>query len=441
MVFFYKIQEIYSSFHQNHRRIATGIISVSWFLIAAKLVGMLKEIIVAKHYGVSAVIDAYVFAFTICTWFPPVIWSVGTVILVPLLVTLNRRSVEEDRFLRELNGLSLVFGLLAVLLPLVGGMIIVQSLKSWAPETQTLAQKFLWMLSPLGFLLIISASLSIRLQSREDHGYTFLEAMPALGIAFFVLASKGIRAEPLLWGTLTGAILQALLLIWKARHIQVIGKGVSFRLRSTYWKQMYTSAAVQTLGQVAITLTIPIDNLFAAHLGTGAVSILGYANRFLFLFSGFGATTVGRAMLPVLSRTVAEGNVRLARVQAMQWARLIFGGCGMVVLIVWLITPQLIALLFQRGAFTADDTRAVSQVLRFGLLSLPFYCSGIALIQYFASMRRYDILASLGVVGLVTKVALNAVLAPAFGVAGIALAYAGMYLINVILSFLFMGDR
>src|SRR3546814_4132080 len=39
----------------------------------------------------------------------------------------------------------------------------------------------------------------------------------------------------------------------------------------------------------------------------------------------------------------------------------------------WLLAPWGVALLFERGAFTADDTVVVAQVLRWGLLQMPFY--------------------------------------------------------------------
>src|SRR3546814_4343245 len=52
---------------------------------------------------------------------------------------------------------------------------------------------------------------------------------------------------------------------------------------------------------------------------------------------------------------------------------LMMGAGAAAVAIAWALAPWGVALLFERGAFTADNTQAVAQVLRWGLLQLPFY--------------------------------------------------------------------
>lgn len=430
--------------HPNHIRIARGMIAVGLFLISAKFMGFLKEMTIANWYGVSEVVDAYVLAFTIATWLPVVAWSIGTAVLVPVLASLSKRPEEERLFFRELNGSSLLLGFfiaaatagLCSLIPLL--------VKEWDTQAVELARKFTWLLMPFGFLVLLSASLSIRLQARENYIYTFLESMPALGVISFLMLFPETRGgAPLIWGTLFGGGVQVCLLVWIAGQVRSLGDGIAWRHRSPYWKQVYVNLNIMAVGQIAISLLALVDNAFAAQLGEGAIATLGYANRLVALLSGLGATTIGRALLSVLAQTVSDGEFRLARVQALQWAGLIFLTSGFVAFLLWLFAPAAIALLFQRGAFTTSDTMAVARVLRFGLVQVPFYCSGIALVQWFAATGRYGLLTGLAVAGIVAKIALNAILAPILGVAGIALATSGVYVINmVILLILAMkGDK
>lgn len=408
-------------------------IAVGLFLISAKLVGFLKEMTIANRYGVSGVVDAYVLAFTLVTWLPVVAWSIGTVVIVPVFVSLSKRPEEERLFLREFNGSTVLAGvfIVAVIAGLCGGLVPLL-VKEWDTQTADLASTFTWLLIPFGFTIVVSASLSIRLQARESHIYTFFECMPALGIISFLMLFPETRGgAPLIWGTLFGGGIQVGLLMWIAQQARSLGDGVAWRHRSPYWKQIYVNLNIMVVGQAAISLSALVDNAFAARLGEGAIATLGYANRLVALLAGLTATVIGRALLPVLSQTVAAGELRLGRVQALQWAGLIFWASALGALLLSLFSTPAIALLFQRGAFTTSDTVVVARVLRFALVQLPFYCSGIALVQWFAATGKYGVLTGLGVLGILTKIALNAILAPVLGVAGIALATSGVYVINM----------
>ena len=418
--------------HPNHVRIARGLVVVGLFLATAKLIGAVKEMIIAQRYGVAGVVDAYMLAFTFVTWLPQIAWSVGSLVLVPVLVALRKRPDEEQQFFQELNGSALQLGLATVALVIgLGGGLIPVLVSGWTADAQDLARRFTWQLAPAGLLLVFSASLSIRLQALERQSYTLLEAMPALGIlSFLLLLPNYVGGAPLVWGLLAGATAQVALLIWMAGRTRSLGGGVKWRRRSPLWNKVYASLGVMAGGQAAISLVAPIDNAFAAQLGEGAIAVLGYANRLVALLAGLAATTIGRAVLPVLSQTVTEGKLQVGLRQAQQWAGIVFLATGIAAFLGWWIAPQAVALVFQRGAFTAGDTVVVARVLRFGLLQLPFYCSGIVLVQWFAATRRYRVLVGTALLGVVAKCALNAALVGVLGVGGIALATTAMYLFN-----------
>lgn len=84
------------------------------------------------------------------------------------------------------------------------------------------------------------------------------------------------------------------------------------------------------------------------------------------LILGIGAVSVGRAALPVLADVQSRGDTARARSMALKWSLLmVLAGAGAVAL-GWLLAPWGVSVLFQRGAFTAENTQAVAQVLRWG---------------------------------------------------------------------------
>ena len=98
-----------------------------------------------------------------------------------------------------------------------------------------------------------------------------------------------------------------------------------------------------------------------------------------------------------------------------------------VCLIFWILSPWVIAILFERGQFSATDTQSVSDVLRWGLIQVPFFYAGLVLVQLLASHERYNVIAFFTVTNLFIKVIGNLFLPDLMGVSGIALSTGLMY--------------
>jgi peptidoglycan biosynthesis protein MviN/MurJ (putative lipid II flippase) len=93
----------------------------------------------------------------------------------------------------------------------------------------------------------------------------------------------------------------------------------------------------------------------------------------------------------------------------------------------WIAAPEIVNLLFQRGRFTAENSIAVSSVLRFLLLQLPFYTVGLLYSSALASKGQYRDLFATSVIAILVKVALITALGDSLGIHGIALSTTGMY--------------
>jgi peptidoglycan biosynthesis protein MviN/MurJ (putative lipid II flippase) len=170
-----------------------------------------------------------------------------------------------------------------------------------------------------------------------------------------------------------------------------------------------------------MSLTGIVDQFFAAHLGTGTIATLSYANRILALILGMGATAVSRATLPVFSQSQAQGGGQLHRV-AFHWVRLLFVlGIGAMI-VGWWLAPWGVKLLFERGAFTAADTEVVAAVFRYGLPQLPFYFAGLVLVSLLVSQRRYRVISVIGVINLMVKIVANILIVPYFGASGLMIS-------------------
>jgi putative peptidoglycan lipid II flippase len=95
----------------------------------------------------------------------------------------------------------------------------------------------------------------------------------------------------------------------------------------------------------------------------------------------------------------------------------------------------LIRILFQRGAFTAVDTKIVSRVQAFLSLQIPFYILGQLGVRLISALKRNSVLMVIAGVNLVVNVIFNLISMRYWGVAGIALSTSLVYLVSCTLVY------
>lgn len=414
--------------HASHRHILTGFLWVSFFVLIGKFAGAAKEMAIAWRYGVSETVDAYIFVFNLVSW-PVSIWfSVISAVLIPLLTRLRREDESGLRLFRaELYGTTALLGL-----ALAAG---IGALLSWspfltrasglAPGAARTALDMVWPLTLSIPLALPVTLLATETMARQRHGNTLLEGAPALILCLAVLLMGAWPVAALSWGTFAGFFAQFGMMLWYLSRFDTVPR-LRFGFSAQAWQAFRAAMATMVVAQILQSLTGLVDPFWAARLGEGAISAMGYANRILSLILGLGATAIGRAMLPVLSAQEHE-DAALRYGLARQWALWLFVLGVACAAVFWIAALWLVGLLFERGAFGAEDTTHVAEFLRWGLLQLPFYFAGMVWVSLLTATRAYSAL-FFGVLGnLFIKFAMNETASGMFGADGLYLATALMY--------------
>lgn len=430
-----RVRRHLSDRESHHRKIALGFVWVSVFVLMAKLAGAGKEVAIARRYGVSDTVDAYVLVFNLVNW-PVSIWfSVLTAVLVPLIARLRHsKPAELPRFIGELLGLTMATGLGLGILVWFALPNLLQS--SWVGLSEgALAQALhmaggMALLAPMGVLISLFSTWMLAF---GNHRNTLFEAIPALAILAVLLLPPRWLPEPLLWGTIAGFCLHLAALAAQFA-LRAEGQVPRFGFGSPAWQGVWSGVGLMAMGQVLMSLTTLIDQFFAAGLGPGALSTLSYSNRILALLLGMAALAIGRATLPVFSEAAARSSA-YANALALRWAWWMFLlGTGMLV-VGWLVAPWIVGLLFERGAFTSTDTAQVSRVFQYSLLQVPFYALALPLVNILASQKKYGALLLSGVVAVVTKTSSAIALVPLMQLSGLVMSTAAVYLANASLLY------
>ncbi|MYW63782.1 murein biosynthesis protein MurJ [Streptomyces sp. SID8379] len=130
-----------------------------------------------------------------------------------------------------------------------------------------------------------------------------------------------------------------------------------------------------------------IERFLASSLPSGAISHLNYAQKVaqLPMVLSLMLCTV---TFPVIAKALARGDTERARDRVERdialAACIVLSGAA----VVFACAPQIIQLLFQRGAFTAEDTAATASIMRVYSLGLLGHCLVGALVRSYFSAGR-----------------------------------------------------
>ncbi len=422
---------------KDHRRIFQTLVWVSVLLVIAKMVGAGREIAIAGKYGVSPIVDAYSLLSTIVGLPVSLFNNVLVVAVLPLFATMSGGAPQELRqFQRETLGLSLI--LAAILwcgVVLWGWHLLQENSLGLAPGPLAMTRNMFGpftLFVPLG---VINCFLATQLMARGKVANSLLDGVPALITLASVLVFSSMTPAPLIWGMVGGTFIQGgLLIFYQDRRDRL--RLPSFRLHSSVWRSLASGVLWIITSQIVLSFVDFIDQAMVVSAGPGANAEFGYANRLLSLPLSLGVMAIIRALLPALAEIRGRGGSEAyVRRIATQWATAVFL-FGLVALIVgWFVTPYFVRLLYQHGAFTPEDARAVSTLVWAGLLRMPIYFLGVVVVQFIASRADYSIyiyITGINVINIVVKLVANYLLIKWIGAPGAMVSTAIMYAFSTV---------
>lgn len=182
--------------------------------------------------------------------------------------------------------------------------------------------------------------------------------------------------------------------------------------------------AVLTAVQFALLNTIaPVERVVASSASAASAAQYNYAIRSLaivlqLLVGGFMLASLGD--WSSLVRNDEHGQLRRSLARTSVFSLLLLVLAASIALVAG---QQIVALVYQRGAFTAADTNAVTTLL---LIALPGFCAeGLVLVfsQALVAARRNGAAIGIGLVNVAVRLGLIFTLGLAWGAKGVAGAY------------------
>jgi putative peptidoglycan lipid II flippase len=338
--------------------------AVSSLTLVSRILGYVRDFIIARAFGAGLATDAFFVAFRIPNLLRR-LFAEGAFsqAFVPVLAEhKNRLPPEETR--RLIDGVATALFLALVVTAALGvaisPVIVYLSAPGFAadPAKFELTVQMLRICFPyIAFISLVALAAGVL---NTWNRFAVPALTPALlNVAFIVAAVFFAKYfDPpivaLAWAVFAGGVLQ---LAFQIPFLARLGLLPRWRLDVSHpgVRRVLKIMAPATFGVSVAQISLLLNTIFASYLPSGSVSWLYYADRLMELPAGMLGVALGTILLPSLSKYHADANRE-------EYARLLDWGLRMTVLLavpaaaaLAVIAMPLVASLFHYGRFGAED--------------------------------------------------------------------------------------
>jgi len=431
---------------QEHGHISRRVGTIGFFTLLSRILGLVRDSVMAYAFGATALADAFYVAFRIPNLLRRLVAEGSlTISFVPIYSEYLKKSRKEAH-----EVLSIVFSCLSVILAALAVLGIIFApwiVKAVAYGFEVSPAKFdltvylTRIMFPYIFLISLVALAMGALNSLKK--FAAPAASPILlnvAIIFGALVLKNYFAQPTVGvaiGVLLGGMLQLSLQIPFLAKEGMLPK-INFNWRHPALKSLGLLMLPSAYGAAIYQVNVIVITLLASFLPTGSVSYLWYADRVSEFPLGIYSISVAMATLPTLADHFASKDLTSFKDTTNYSLRLAFlidipAACGLFVLAL-----PIVQILFQRGAFSHQTAIATAGALQMFALGIPFVSGVRNLVPAFFALRSPKIPVAVATLALITNACLSLILMRSLLHRGLALSMATASMVNFsVLFFLF----
>ncbi len=410
--------------------------------LVTKPIGLAVQMLIAGIFGAGYSYDAYAFSLFLVGLVDTPLACIYDSAIIPLIANL-RRELPRDKLLAVQNATLLLFlapGTLYALLMIFRPEIVIDVIGGrLPPETRAYVLQMVRVMAVPSLVMQAVAMLKSLLNlSRRFRVPAVMPLLNSVTMLVAVLAAYkplGIWALPL--GFVVSYMIQLI-----ATSVFAVGSGtlspVRPRLPAGMLARIWRQGRLLILSQGMLMVNLSVDRFFAAMLVAGSISAVTYSSTIMNLGCQMIGYSLGVVMFTRMAELFAARDYRVCGdyilVNLSRLMRIIMPVCLALVL----SGPEVVRVLFQRGAFDAEAAVRTSGVLAMYLIGMPATLLNLIVARALNAMQKYRDKLWLDGQYMLTNIIGNAILVRYLAVKGLAISSAFAITLHVSLSLLVM---
>ena len=435
-----------------------SVLEAAWIIavvtIVSKLIGFVRDIIIANYYGAAMVSDAYYYAYQIPSLSLILLGGVGgpfhsatVAIFSKLIPNLQEKPSEYvNKLYSTFMTATIIFFLaLSAIMFIFSRQIMGLIISGGSPDMINLAATHLKIMTPLlvigGIVGIYYGMLIIYRQFMLPNLSPIIMSLAMIGVV--IAAPSDQKGYALAWATTIGAILQ---LIIQYPNIRKLG----YKLKPNFaftnnpeFKEicelLFPAVLSSTVGQIHIY----VDMFFTSSISEGAWTAIGYANRVFQFPVGILVTAFLVPLFPIFAKLVADKDYNGIKNYFNKGVGVLFFGAIPIIIGILVVGMDAVRLVFERGLFDEKATFMVTEALWFLSVSIIPYVFRDSITRVYYSFNDSKTPFVVAFSSIVLKLVLNYVLISKmyFGIGGITLSTSLVTLFNACVLGMFITKK
>ncbi|OGT41146.1 MAG: murein biosynthesis integral membrane protein MurJ [Gammaproteobacteria bacterium RIFCSPHIGHO2_12_FULL_40_19] len=424
--------------------------TVAIFTLLSRIMGFLRDIILASIFGAGGLFDAFVVAFRLPNFLRR-LFGEGAFAqaFVPILAEqrTTRSHEEVQDFVNHVAGtLSFIVCGVVILAEIFAPLVIMIFTPGFVhdPVRFQVTEHLFHIMFPYLLLIVLTALAGAILNTYgifAAPAFTpILLNIALIGVALLWAPHTSQPIYVLGWGVMLGGFAQLFIQIPFLKRIQLIPR---FKLGfrdvgvTRVMKRMLPALFGVSVAQIGLL----IDNVFASFLPQGSISWLYYSDRLIYFPLGIIGVALATVVMPYLSRNHAEKDEKIFSA-TLDWALrcTLFIGLPSAVGLFVLAGP-ILSTLIQYGKFNSFDVVMTAKSLSAFAVGLPGFMLIKILASAFYSRQNIGTPVRVGAIAMLANIILNFILVFPLKHAGLALATSLSSLVNTTLLWMLLAKQ
>ena len=408
--------------------------------LAAKALGMLRDILLAADFGTGTEAVAYEAASRLpITLFDFALGGVVTAALIPIF---NELLVKEGKQ-RAFDFANRYFNLILILtvsISLFGVLFASPLIRFLAPKIAEDAAALAVFLCRIMFPMIIFTGMAycyVGILQSYAH-YTLPAVMSLVSnlvmVGYFFTLCDRFGIFGLSAALVVGWFLQAAIQAPTAHKL-----GFYFKPANPFSDPNIRRAMKMALPILICSWLQPITNMINTRFASGfeggrAITMVGYANRLYIMLVGIFSFVATNLLFPKFSRAQAEGDAEGAKKFAASSVKVLSFLMIPLAVGIFLLAEPLTRLVYMRGEFTAHDAEMTASVLRLFVIGIPFMSANEVFTKLFFARQSVRAPMLTALISIVFNVLTVTALVYTVGFDGIGIASAASIAVCALLN-------
>ena len=416
--------------------------------IASRLLGLLRDRLLASRFGAGDTLDAYYAAFRIPDFlYSLLILGALSSAFIPVfteLIESNRKSAAWKLASTAMQWFAIVIGSCSLVVFLFSHRIMPLLAPGFSGVKLAETELFMriMLLSPM-FLLLSAVVGGVLVSFRKFIAYSLAPIFYNIGIIIGITCLVPVLGvSGLAWGVVLGAFLHLLI---QCPAFYRSGFRYSFSLRELWanrsMRRVLLLMIPRSLAMGVNQASLLLVTLFASTLASGSIAVLTLANNIQSVPLGLFGVSFALAAFPALAASLAKGSERAFLDTLVRTTRRILFFVIPVSMCLIVFRAQFVRVILGSGHFNWHDTIMTFETMKFLAASL-FAQSLVPLFaRAFFALQDTRTPLLIALLGEMTHIILLPFLIPLYGVEGMAMAFSAGTVINGLLLYGFLRRR